>query len=203
MLEVHATRTSRPGAWQPQRWRRHEGGRGKKKLPWRVSFLPGSPYWPVKPLWLEQMQMALTCSHKILKAHSNEAPGHNAAVAERSVEAGQPPVWERERQRFFLPLHSSFWLSGGEQSSTLITAPPWTQTQDKVTLHLACNSALSNSQTLLHCPELYPIITSYVMLCNWTPADLNCSCYQVWHQPCSIITRCLTRLSFCKECPYG
>lgn len=36
--------------------------------------------------------MALTCSHKILKAHSNEAPGHNEAVAERSVEAEQPPV---------------------------------------------------------------------------------------------------------------
>lgn len=41
-----------------------------------------------KPLWLEQMQMALTCSHKILKGYSNEPlptmqhwPTHGAALA--------------------------------------------------------------------------------------------------------------------------
>lgn len=39
--------------------------------------------------------MALTCSHKILKVHSNEAPGHNAAVAMHSVEQDTPPS-ERE-----------------------------------------------------------------------------------------------------------
>lgn len=40
-----------------------------------------------KPLWLEQMQMALTCSHKILKGYSNEPlptmqhwPTHGAAL---------------------------------------------------------------------------------------------------------------------------
>lgn len=63
--------------------------------------------------------MALTCSHKILKAHSNEAPGHNAAVAVHSVEQDSPQS-ERKRQRFFWPLHSLFWLSGGQQPSTLI-----------------------------------------------------------------------------------
>lgn len=42
--------------------------------------------------------MALTCSHKILKAHSNEAPGHNAAVAVHSVEQDSPQT-ERVRDR--------------------------------------------------------------------------------------------------------
>lgn len=49
--------------------------------------------------------MALTCSHKILKAHSNEAPGYNGAVAECFVEAGQP---QSERKIFFKPLHTSY-----------------------------------------------------------------------------------------------
>lgn len=44
------------------------------------------------------MQMALTCSHKILKAHSYEAPDHNAAVAMRYVGRDSPPVWESETQ---------------------------------------------------------------------------------------------------------
>lgn len=47
------------------------------------------------------MQMALTCSHKILKAHSYEAPDHNAVVAVRYVGRDSPPVWERETQILF------------------------------------------------------------------------------------------------------
>lgn len=47
------------------------------------------------------MQMALTCSHKILKAHSYEAPDDNAAVAMRYVGRESPPVWESEMQILF------------------------------------------------------------------------------------------------------
>lgn len=69
--------------------------------------------------------------------------------------------------------------------------------QDKVTLHLCCNSALTKSQ--IHCPELYPVITLYVILCNWMPVDLNCCCYQTWYQSCLIIRRCLIHLGYCKD----
>lgn len=69
--EVHATAGSSLDVWQPQRRRRREKGSGSAS----VSFLSGSPYWPVKPLWLEQMQMALTCSHEILKAPFKWGPG--------------------------------------------------------------------------------------------------------------------------------
>ena len=48
-----------------------------------------------------------------------------------------------------------------------------TDTQDNVTLNLCSNSALPQLQTLLHCHELYPIITLNVILCNWMPVALN------------------------------
>lgn len=149
------------------------------------------------------MQMALTCSHKILKAHSNEAPGHNAAEAERSVEAGLPPVWEaergreREREPFgHCGVHSGC-LVESNHPLWLLLLHEHRHAQDKVTLHLSCNSAPSKSQTLLHCPELYPIITFYVMICNWMLVDLNSFSYQAWHQSRLICRHSLISIGFC------
>lgn len=129
-----------------------------KRFPWHVSFLSGTPYWPVKPLWLEQMQMALTCSHKILNAHSNEAPGHNAATAVHSVQQDSPQS-EAERDRFSSSLYIVFWLSGGQQPSTLTISSTWihTHTPNKVAIRLCNTSALTKlnavrlTWTLAHC----------------------------------------------------
>lgn len=127
------------------------GGGGGKQLPWRVSFLPASPYWPVKPLWLEHMQMAMTCSHKILKSHSNEAPGHNVAMAERSVEAGPASSLRHRRRDSFCRRCSSLWSSGEGQSCTL--------------MHVyTCPVIQIKSQTQLHFLGLYPTIMSDVII---------------------------------------
>lgn len=48
---------------------------GQKKVERQERVFLGMLAWSLltcKPLWLEQMQMALTCSHKILKGYSNE-----------------------------------------------------------------------------------------------------------------------------------
>lgn len=116
--EVHTTAVNWLDVWQPQPRRRREKGSGSAS----VSFLPGSPYWPVKPLWLEQMQMALTCSHEILKAPFKWGPGPQCGSGPALCGGLGRPQTETQRQRLFLQRSSSLRLSGGEQSSTLIAS---------------------------------------------------------------------------------
>lgn len=84
--------------------------------------------------------MAMTCSHKILKGHSNEAPSHNAAGAERSEEAGPAPSLRHRGQRVFLPalqLIVVWW-----RSNPILTYM-------RACLHLSCNTnKIPNTATL-------------------------------------------------------
>lgn len=72
--------------------------------------------------------MALTCSHKILKAHSYEGPGRQCSSGHARCVAGKPPRSERVRRRFFSPLHRFLWLSARQQRSILKISSRRTQT---------------------------------------------------------------------------
>lgn len=95
--------------------------------------------------------MALTCSHKILKAHSNEALGHNAEWPSALWRLGSPQSVRGGGggDSFSHCTVDSGCLVESNYPLSLLLHEHMTHTvrQDNVTLHLCSNSALAKSLT--------------------------------------------------------